>query len=43
MRDVGELIVESIRNREDEAVKQTLKERVREICARFPVPGLTQA
>jgi len=42
MRDVGELIVEAIRNREDEAAKQTLSERVREICARFPVPGLPQ-
>jgi len=43
MRDVGELIVEAIRNREDEGAKQTLSERVREICARFPVPGLPQA
>jgi glycine hydroxymethyltransferase len=43
MRDVGELIVEAIRNREDESAKQTLSERVREICARFPVPGLPQA
>jgi glycine hydroxymethyltransferase len=42
MREVGELIVESIRNREDVAAKQALSERVRDICARFPVPGLTQ-
>jgi glycine hydroxymethyltransferase len=40
MREVGDLIVGAIRDRDDETAKQTLSERVRQICARFPVPGL---
>ncbi len=43
MREVGELIVAAIRQRDDESAKQKLTERVRDICARFPVPGLPEA
>ena len=43
MREVGDLIVSAIREREDERGEQTLlSERVRAICARFPVPGLAE-
>ena len=42
MRDVGDLIVRAIREREDEAAAGRLSERVRVICARFPVPGLAE-
>ncbi len=42
MREVGELIVSAIRQREDERASETLSARVRDICARFPVPGLPQ-
>ena len=42
MREVAELIVSAIRQREDETASATLSERVRDICARFPVPGLPQ-
>jgi glycine hydroxymethyltransferase len=43
MRDVGELIVNAINDRDDEAAKDTLRGRIREICGRFPVPGLSEA
>ena len=43
MREVGELIVSAVKQRDDESAKQTLSDRVRDICARFPVPGLPQA
>jgi glycine hydroxymethyltransferase len=42
MRDVGDLIVTAIRERDDAAASARLSERVRDICARFPVPGLNQ-
>ena len=42
MRSVGELIVSAIERREDEAALDDLRERVRQICARFPVPGLPE-
>ena len=42
MSDVGDLIVSAIRDRDDEPAKARLSERVRGICARFPVPGLTE-
>ena len=42
MRSVGELIVSAIERREDEAALEDLRERVRQICARFPVPGLPE-
>ncbi len=40
MREVGRLIVDAIRLRDDEAKMGELAGRVRDICARFPVPGL---
>jgi glycine hydroxymethyltransferase len=40
MREVADLIVSAIRQREDTAAGDVLSERVRAICARFPVPGL---
>ena len=40
MREVGRLIVDAIRYRDDAAKKGELAGRVRDICARFPVPGL---
>ena len=43
MRDVGELIVSAINDREDEAAKDQLRRRIRDICGRFPVPGLSEA
>jgi glycine hydroxymethyltransferase len=43
MRDVGELIVSAINGREDDAAKEQLRGRIRDICGRFPVPGLTEA
>ncbi|MEX2546530.1 MAG: serine hydroxymethyltransferase [Chloroflexota bacterium] len=42
MREIAELIVSAIRQRDDESASATLSERVRDICARFPVPGLPQ-
>ena len=43
MRAVAELIVAALRRRDDDSARQTLSERVHDICARFPVPGLPQA
>ena len=43
MREVGELIVRAIQMREDERALSGLAEQVRQICARFPVPGLPEA
>jgi glycine hydroxymethyltransferase len=43
MRRVGELIVRTLRERDDEAALAAVRADVREICARFPVPGLPQA
>jgi glycine hydroxymethyltransferase len=43
MREVGELIVSAMKQREDESATEALSARVRDICARFPVPGLPQA
>ena len=43
MREVAELIVAALRRRDDDSARQTLSERVHDICARFPVPGLPQA
>jgi glycine hydroxymethyltransferase len=40
MREVAELIVNAIRDRDDATAAAALSDRVREICARFPVPGL---
>ncbi|MDP8904176.1 MAG: serine hydroxymethyltransferase [Chloroflexota bacterium] len=40
MRLLGRLIVEAIEQREDRAAAARLADEVRQICARFPVPGL---
>ncbi len=40
MRAIGDLIVDAIRGREDEAVHARIREDVRALVARFPVPGL---
>jgi glycine hydroxymethyltransferase len=40
MRQIGQLIVKAIEGRDDEAAKQAIRDSVREMCARFPVPGL---
>ncbi len=43
MRRVGELIVQSLRQREDPAALEQVRHEVKEICARYPVPGLPEA
>ena len=43
MRQVGRIIVEAIRGRDDTALHERLATEVREITARFPVPGLPAA
>jgi glycine hydroxymethyltransferase len=43
MRTVGELIVRTLRERHDPAALEAVREAVRGICARFPVPGLPAA
>jgi glycine/serine hydroxymethyltransferase len=40
---VGELIVRSLRQREDPAALEQVRHEVKEICARHPVPGLPEA
>ncbi len=42
MADIGRLIVEALKGREDEAAQARLSEEVRAMCARFPVPGLPE-
>ena len=43
MRRVGELIVRTLRNRDDGEELEAVRREVKEICARFPVPGLSDA
>ena len=43
MRLIGELIVRTLRERDDPAALQDVARSVKEICARFPVPGLSNA
>jgi glycine hydroxymethyltransferase len=43
MRHVGELIVRTLRGRDDPAALDAVRDEVKEICARFPVPGLPDA
>jgi len=43
MRQIGRIIVEAIRGRDDTALHERLATEVREITARFPVPGLPAA
>ena len=42
MRQVGELIVRTLRGREEAAALEAVRGEVKEICARFPVPGLPE-
>ncbi len=42
MREIGELIVAAIAGRDDPASRERIADAVREICARFPVPGLPE-
>jgi glycine hydroxymethyltransferase len=41
-RQIGALIVDAIRGRDDAAVQERIRAQVRELTARFPVPGLPQ-
>jgi glycine hydroxymethyltransferase len=41
MRAIGELITRTLRGRQDEAELDAVRGEVKEICARFPVPGLS--
>jgi glycine hydroxymethyltransferase len=43
LREVAELIVRTIRERDDPASRAVIAASVQEMCARFPVPGLPQA
>jgi glycine/serine hydroxymethyltransferase len=43
MREVGRIIVEAIRGRDDPAIQARLATEVQAIVARFPVPGLPEA
>jgi glycine/serine hydroxymethyltransferase len=42
MRQIGRIIVEAIRQRDEPAVQARLAGEVADIVARFPVPGLTE-
>jgi glycine hydroxymethyltransferase len=43
VRRVGQLIVRALRGRDDGAALESVRREVKEICARFPVPGLPEA
>jgi glycine hydroxymethyltransferase len=43
MRQIGRIIIEAIRSRDDDAVQRRLAGEVADIVARFPVPGLPAA
>jgi glycine hydroxymethyltransferase len=43
MRQVADLIVRTLRERDDPASRASVAAEVQELCARFPVPGLPQA
>jgi glycine hydroxymethyltransferase len=43
MRDVGRIIIEAIKARDDDAVQRRVATEVAGIVARFPVPGLPAA
>ena len=42
MRQIGRMIVDAIRDREDAGVHERIRGEVRDLTARFPVPGLPQ-
>jgi glycine hydroxymethyltransferase len=43
MRQVGEMLLRTLRERDDPAALLEVSRSVKEICARFPVPGLSDA
>ena len=43
MRAIGLLITRTLRQRDDDEALAAVRAEVREICARFPVPGLPRA
>ena len=43
MRTIGRIIIDAIRERDEPAAQARLAGEVREIVARFPVPGLPAA
>ena len=43
MREIGRLIVDSLTSREEPAEQSRVAAEVRDICGRFPVPGLPEA
>jgi glycine hydroxymethyltransferase len=43
MRQVGRLIVRALRDRDDPETAPAVADQVRQICSRFPVPGLPAA
>jgi glycine hydroxymethyltransferase len=43
MRQVGDMLVRTLREREDPEVRAALSASVRELCNRYPVPGLPLA
>ena len=43
MREVGRLLVETLQTRDEPAEHARISAEVRDICARFPVPGLPEA
>jgi glycine hydroxymethyltransferase len=43
MREVGELVARALRERDDPPALEAISASVRQICARFPVPGLADA
>ena len=43
IREIGRMIIEAITARDEPAEQARLAAEVREICSRFPVPGLPDA
>ena len=43
MREIARLIVSALQARDDATERAAVAERVRQMCARFPVPGLPEA
>jgi glycine/serine hydroxymethyltransferase len=43
MGEIGRLIVDSLTSREEPAEQARVAAEVRDICGRFPVPGLPEA
>jgi glycine/serine hydroxymethyltransferase len=43
MREVGRLLVQALQARDQPAEHARIRAEVRDICARFPVPGLPEA